>query len=138
MTGKRIRGDYQTPEAFSHTICHYLYHDCGLRPNAVLEPTCGLGHLLQASMIFDAQQYIGIELNPEYCTTCRNTLTDPRVTIHNADIFGFSTKKLFTAAALSGPILILGNPRPPPKAYMALQHSLVRAILIWQLPSSCS
>ena len=65
---KRARGDYQTPEAFAQAICHYLYHDRGLRPVAVLEPTCGLGHLLQASMIFDAQQYIGIELNPEYCS----------------------------------------------------------------------
>lgn len=107
---KRANGDYQTPEAFAQAICHYLHHDRGLRPVAVLEPTCGLGHLLQASMIFDAQQYIGIELNPEYCTTCRNTLTDPSVTIHNADIFGFATRKLFSAAALSGPILILGNP----------------------------
>ena len=110
MTGKRIRGDYQTPETFAHAICHYLYHDRGLRPTAVLEPTCGLGHLLQASMVFDASQYVGIELNAEYCTTCRNALTDPRVTIHNTDIFGFSTKKLFSATALNGPILILGNP----------------------------
>lgn len=107
---KRARGDYQTPEAFAHAICHYLYHDRGLRPTAVLEPTCGLGHLLQASMLFEAQQYIGIELNPEYCAICRQTLTDPRFTIHHADIFGFSTRKMFSATALSGPILILGNP----------------------------
>ena len=107
---KRARGDYQTPEAFAHAICHYLYHDRRLRPAAVLEPTCGLGHLLQASMIFEAQQYIGIELNPEYCATCCNTLTGPRFTIHHADIFGFSTRQLFSATALKGPILILGNP----------------------------
>ena len=95
MTGKRIRGDYQTPEAFSHTICHYLYHDCGLRPNAVLEPTCGLGHLLQASMIFDAQQYIGIELNPEYCSSIPSTA--PPAAIRSQILASLSTMPISLA-----------------------------------------
>ena len=63
MTAQRANGDYQTPMALARQVCSYLYEVVGLRPQAVLEPTCGVGHLLEASLILGARHYLGIELN---------------------------------------------------------------------------
>lgn len=106
---KRIFGDYQTPPDFARRICLYLKDQLHLQPDTVLEPTCGLGHFLQASLLFEAKAYYGIELNPEYCQQCRNSLPDSKVHIIQASIFGFDTRALLTGGNASE-LLILGNP----------------------------
>ena len=78
-----------------------------IHPTAVLEPTCGQGSFIRSSLIFDAKEYYGIEINPDYCETCRNSIQDERVRIIHADFFAFSSKQLIQDQSR---VLIIGNP----------------------------
>ena len=78
-----------------------------MRPSVVVEPTCGTGNFLQSSMIFDAQNYYGIEINPHYCEQCRTRFHDKRIKIYNRDLFSVSIKEVVGSAS---DILVLGNP----------------------------
>ena len=106
LTTKRARGDYQTPASLAQQVCSYLYEVRKLRPQAVLEPTCGLGAFLTASKIFAAREYVGIELNSAYCQHCRDHITEDNLTIVNADILTTATRPLIHEQ----PLLIVGNP----------------------------
>ncbi|MCI8549701.1 MAG: methyltransferase [Lachnospiraceae bacterium] len=107
MSGRREFGDYQTPLDFADRVCRYLKYERGIKPSAVVEPTCGLGSFLQSSLLFDAREYYGIEINPEYCRICKKTIQDERVQIINSDFFAFSTKALIKDCSQ---ILVIGNP----------------------------
>lgn len=107
MNRKREYGDYQTPEYFSLAVCQYLKEKRGIKPSIVIEPTCGLGSFVKSSLIFDASEIIGIEINPEYCEECKKTISDPRVHIINADFFKFDLKSVVKG---KGHLLIVGNP----------------------------
>ena len=107
MNGKREYGDYQTPEFFSLSVCRYLKDIRKLTPSVVIEPTCGVGSFVKSSLIFDASEIIGIEINPEYCNTCSQAIEDPRVQIINADIFNFDLKSVVKGKES---LLIVGNP----------------------------
>lgn len=106
MNGKREFGDFQTPADFANNICLYLKNVRGLTPAAVVEPTCGKGSFLKSALIFDAEEYYGIEINEEYCEYSRAALTDKRVSIINADFFAFDLKRLSSKE----PVLLIGNP----------------------------
>ena len=107
MYGKRQKeyGDYQTPIYFSNKICRFLLHEKKLKPDTVIEPTCGTGNFIKSSLIFNAQKYYGIEINKEYCDICRNSLSDPRVEILHADIFSHDLN-----LPVQDNVLIIGNP----------------------------
>lgn len=87
MCGKKEYGDYQTPFDFALAICTFLRNKKNIEPDVILEPTCGIGNFLKSSLIFKASKYYGIEINPEYCQTCIDTITDACVEIVNADFF---------------------------------------------------
>lgn len=107
MNGKREYGDYQTPADFAEKVCNYLKEYRHIKPSAVLEPTCGLGSFLKGSLIFDAEEYYGIEINPDYCAECRAAINDERVKIVNSDFFAFSPETLIKDKRK---ILVIGNP----------------------------
>lgn len=107
MTGKREYGDYQTPIQFAERVCVYLRDFLQIRPSAVVEPTCGVGSFLKSSLLFDAKEYYGIEINPMYCKICENEIKDERVKIINSDFFAFSSKSLIQDQKQ---ILVIGNP----------------------------
>lgn len=107
MSGKREYGDYQTPVDFAEKVCHYLKDYRHIRPSAIVEPTCGVGNFLKSSILFEANEYYGIEINPEYCEICRNSINDSKVNIINSDFFAFSSKNLIKDKRQ---ILIIGNP----------------------------
>ncbi len=107
MSGKREYGDYQTPVHFAEKVCHYLKDYRHLKPSAIVEPTCGLGNFLKSSFLFNAKEYYGIEINPEYCEICRKSINDERVNIINSDFFTFSSKTLIKDKRQ---ILVIGNP----------------------------
>ena len=107
MPGKREYGDYQTPPEFAKRVCLYLKEVRKLKPTAIVEPTCGEGHFLQSSLLFDAEEYYGIEINPEYCNVCKQANPDERVMIVNADFFSFPSRPLIRNASR---VLIIGNP----------------------------
>lgn len=107
MNGKREYGDYQTPEFFSLAVCQYLQEQKKLQPSVIIEPTCGVGSFVKSSLIFEASEIIGIEVNPEYCETCKQDISDPRVQIINADFFSFDLKSVIKGKEQ---ILVVGNP----------------------------
>lgn len=107
MSGKREYGDYQTPIDFAEKVCHYLKDYYRIKPSAIVEPTCGVGTFLKSSLLFEANEYYGIEINPEYCEICRSFISDSKVNIINSDFFAFSSKALIKDKRQ---ILIIGNP----------------------------
>ena len=107
MSGKREYGDYQTPVDFAEKVCLYLKEFRQIKPSAVVEPTCGIGNFLKSSLIFNATEYYGIEINPDYCKKCKEDINDERVHIINSDFFSFSSKKLIDN---SHQVLVIGNP----------------------------
>lgn len=107
MSGKREYGDYQTPIDFAERVCMYLKENRHIEPSAILEPTCGVGNFLRSSLLFNAPEYYGIEINPEYCDICRKSINDRRVSIINSDFFAFSSKSLIKDTTQ---ILVIGNP----------------------------
>ena len=105
MSGKRERGDYQTPLHFAAQVCGFLKHRRGVSPSVILEPTCGTGNFLKSSLVFSAKKYYGIEINPEYCRYCADTIKDSRVEIINADFFTYELNNI-----VEEPLLVIGNP----------------------------
>ena len=105
MHGKREYGDYQTPIDFAEKVCRYLRDCCRIKPSAVVEPTCGIGGFLKSSLLFEANEYYGIEINAEYCRICRNFISEEKVKIIHSDFFSFSP----TNSTLSRSSLISHN-----------------------------
>lgn len=107
MNGKREYGDYQTPIDFADRVCRYLKDYRHIHPSAVIEPTCGIGNFLKSSLLLEANEYYGIEINPEYCKKCRSSVNNSKVNIINADFFSFPSKTLIQDKRQ---VLIIGNP----------------------------
>lgn len=107
MSGKREYGNYQTPIDFAEKVCCYLRDYRHLNPSAIVEPTCGLGNFLKSSLLFNAKEYYGIEINPHYCEICQKSINDNRVCIINSDFFTFSSKTLIKDKRQ---VLVIGNP----------------------------
>lgn len=107
MSGKCEYGDYQTPVDFAEKVCIYLKNYRHIKPSAIIEPTCGVGSFIESSLLFEAAEYYGIEINTEYCDICRKKINDSRVKIINSDFFTFSSKALIKDKSQ---ILVIGNP----------------------------
>lgn len=106
MNGKQEYGDYQTPYYFATRVCDFLKKQKGIRPEIVLEPTCGLGNFLKSSLVFNAKKYYGIEINSGYCKICTDNIIDERIQIIQSDIFHYNFKKLTGTKN----VLVIGNP----------------------------
>lgn len=107
MNGKKEFGDYQTPLAFAQKVCAYLKDERDLSPFIVIEPTCGVGNFLESSLVFGAKKYYGIEINPDYCQTCKERFEGRNITVLKADFFRFPFHSLYEE---NKSILIIGNP----------------------------
>jgi hypothetical protein len=57
-------GDFQTPEVLARGVCALL-SEHGLRPHALLEPTCGLGRFLFAGLdqFKEVKKALGADIN---------------------------------------------------------------------------
>ncbi|MBD5117439.1 MAG: methyltransferase [Ruminococcaceae bacterium] len=107
MNGKREYGDYQTPMDFAEKVCLYLKEYRHIKPSVIIEPTCGVGNFLKSSLMFEADEYYGIEINSEYCAICRNSISNNKINIINSDFFAIASKDLIKDKRQ---ILIIGNP----------------------------
>ena len=60
-------GDFQTPDALAREVCKTL-HCLGVAPGSIVEPTCGKGSFLRASVATfpESTSYLGFEINPDY------------------------------------------------------------------------
>ncbi len=104
-------GDFQTPKELADRICQKLAA-LGVNADAVIEPTCGLGAFVEASVHFfpAAKKIIGVELNPTYLPALRNLQSlfeNGCVEIRQGDFFNFNWENLLND--LPGSILVLGN-----------------------------
>jgi hypothetical protein len=110
QTIKREFGDFQTPFELSNEMMKIL-KEIGIRPNVIIEPTCGLGNiLLDAYNNFEPQKAIGIEINSKYCDILLEKLSEnKRVSIVNDDIF-ISLDSISNEISRYDTCLFVGNP----------------------------
>lgn len=106
-------GDFQTPPALAEAAITALRR-LGIKPKAVLEPTCGQGAFLLAAIqaFSDASQFIGLDINQQYLKElelqiCNSERRESIQLIHG-DFFFFDWSSLFST--LNDPVLIIGNP----------------------------
>ncbi len=105
-------GDFQTPEELALQVCRRL-HDLGMRPDTVVEPTCGVGaFVLAAAQSFPAAKNIfGFEINPDHLDTLSARLSgvadNGRIHLERADFFAADWNTCL--ADDTGELLVLGN-----------------------------
>lgn len=100
-------GDYQTPPDFAEKVCSYLKDYMDINPKIIVEPTCGIGNFINASLktFINVEKAYGIEINLEYTDICKqNNNYDDRLEIYHDNFFTFNTRQL------ANNCLIIGNP----------------------------
>lgn len=106
-------GDFQTPPELADRICHKLT-ELGVKPDVVIEPTCGTGAFIEAAArdFPDARKVIGIEINTDYLNDLHQRVrfipNHHRVELQQGDFFSTDWQKLLQQC--DGQVLILGNP----------------------------
>lgn len=108
---RREFGDFQTPAALARDVCMRLA-DLGIRPDVVIEPTCGAGAFVLAALeSFGAASVLAFEFNPAHISALRRRLAGTtehhRVHIEQADFFRKDWQA--TIDAIGGSALVLGN-----------------------------
>lgn len=100
-------GDFQTPLWFAREVCAFLAAQ-GIAPVSVLEPTCGLGRFLLASLAeFESvETAVGVEINRAYLDTLKEQ--NSALELIHADFFALDWPQLLNR--LPDPLLIIGNP----------------------------
>jgi len=106
-------GDFQTPADLANRICRFLFEQ-GLRPAAIVEPTCGEGNLLLSAL----EQFgtmvtaVGIDINPAYVERARSRLatrsSSAQSRVFQGDFFETDWREILDG--LPEPILVIGNP----------------------------
>lgn len=106
-------GDFQTPDNMARWVTQVV-KQLNIKPQAILEPTCGCGSFLLAAIesFPETQQFVGVEINEAHLNKLRTRLAAtssiaPVTTLHanffNVDWSGILNK-------LPTPILVIGNP----------------------------
>lgn len=111
MNGKERKkefGDYQTPDSFAKVVCNLLHDILHLNPDTIIEPTSGVGNFITASMeTFPlVKRVYGLEINKDYCETCKQRIVDGRLQIINDNFFSYGIEKFIG----NGETLFIGNP----------------------------
>ncbi len=99
-------GDFQTPEPLARKVCE-LVRNLGIAPKSILEPTCGEGAFLRASVdaFPSCKEVFGYEIRPEYVQTARSI---EGAAVYCQDFFRKDWPS--TLRRLREPTLIIGNP----------------------------
>jgi hypothetical protein len=106
---KKEYGDFQTPMDLAEAAVRVVADNYGAF-SVVVEPTCGVGNFIEAARRArgDRAQYVGYEINEEYCERAAQRFAhSSTVRIEQADFFQVDWKR--ELRAFSRP-LILGNP----------------------------
>ncbi len=101
-------GDFQTPLELAEKVCQKL-QELRVKPEVVIEPTCGIGAFVKASVNhFPLSTIIGLDINQSYVNELEVQLPNhQQITILQADFFSYDWKKLLNEQ--EGSVLILGN-----------------------------
>jgi len=106
-------GDFQTPVSLAREICS-LIAQTGFCPVSVLEPNCGTGSFLKASLetFPDVSRVLGFEINSQYVAqalqTVAHSFSRAHIEVYQADFFSTNWSEIIRA--LPDPILVIGNP----------------------------
>lgn len=106
-------GDFQTPSQLAERVCSCLSAD-GLRPVAVVEPTCGRGAFVVAALKYfpDADVALGVEINPSHVSIAKQHIErehpNRQIELRRADFFDVDWEAEFRS--LPQPTLVVGNP----------------------------
>lgn len=106
-------GDFQTPADLARKVVEVLKRNHNLKPDVIIEPTCGKGAFVLASYEgFENAKIYGFEINPKYIENANSSLNEiyatNRATVSEADFFNTDWSE--TLSELEGYILIIGNP----------------------------
>ena len=108
---KTIFGDFQTPLELAREVTALAVATNG-NFSAVVEPTCGVGSFLVASIeqIGSAISYYGFDINPQYVEQCLDSTRSAgmEVRIECRDFYEMEWKTFFQE--LPAGVLIIGNP----------------------------
>jgi len=105
-------GDFQTPYELAQRIAHLL-RALHVSPAAVVEPSCGIGNFLKASIdTFESEvKYFGFDVNPQHVRAARALLASKNgvvCEIWREDFFEKDWKSFF--GLLPDNVLVIGNP----------------------------
>ena len=105
-------GDFQTPIDLACQVTQFLSAK-GVSPSAVIEPTCGVGNFLLASLrtFGGGIPYHGFDINPDHIDTARDALAGQeggRYELACENFYGKDWPAFFRS--LSDGLLIVGNP----------------------------
>ena len=106
-------GDFQTPWPLAEAVCDLLQRR-GIRPAAVVEPTCGQGNLLLTALTRfpGATTALGLDVNARHLADLQAALGEPAAARAVRLIHGdfFTTDWAALLAELPEPLLLIGNP----------------------------
>ena len=99
-------GDFQTPSILAREVCEAIQR-LGVSPRSIIEPTCGSGSLLDASLrtFPSCEISLGFEINMDHAKAAKK-LTKSRIICEDF----FQRDWNSTLNGLPGPILVIGNP----------------------------
>lgn len=103
-------GDFQTPLFLAAKVVN-LIKELGCEPSSVLEPTCGLGSFITASLrkFPSIKKIVGRDVNKNYIETLSEKFkNDPRVDVSVSDFFETNWDEILEGLPPS--LLIVGNP----------------------------
>ncbi len=106
-------GDFQTPATLAENVIEVLKRNHSIRPDFIIEPTCGKGaFVIAAYKGFENAHILGFDINSEYVDEAKSSLQKlssiNRTEIVNADFFSMDWEQVLSS--LSGYVLVLGNP----------------------------
>lgn len=116
-------GDFQTPAGLAIEVAQLLA-SLELRPQSILEPTCGMGNLLFAALqtFPDVKSAAGVDISPLYVASAKARLstqkTSANVEIKEGDFFTNDWGKVLDK--LPDPLLVIGNPPWVTNAHIGL------------------
>jgi hypothetical protein len=100
-------GDFQTPLPLAVEVCQTLVR-LGVQPVAAIEPTCGRGAFVAASLqcFPQLQRAIGLDRNPAHLSAARRSIKN--ASFMKRDFFKANWQKI--TQDLPQPLLVIGNP----------------------------
>ena len=106
-------GDFQTPNELAREATKVLRRNHRIVPNVIIEPTCGTGSFLKASLDeFKDSKIFGFDINKKHVkeakTSTSKYFNSENLTVCEANFFDMDWHSFL--ANISGYILIIGNP----------------------------
>jgi len=98
-------GDFQTPAPAAARVIEVLRRH-RIRPATVIEPTCGLGNILRASLALKPRRAFGFDLIEDYLAAARASTT--KAVFERRSFFDVDWKSY--VSELPQPVLFVGNP----------------------------